>query len=232
MGEIPEPTRMWFITGKNGGWLVSYDIEGPVNARNKSQGNYLSDIGLRFVQTFNAILMASEPFTDAMVDNGRRYDLSEVAKNLQSLKNRSATFQESKRLYTGKEDRLFWTAKEWCEITLKRGLQISEFEIKQVILFAGGTYSEAKAKAKSIYGWYKENNFRTSSRVHEMTRVENAKKQAQEIAKRTREKVRTVAITFVNLNQKITAKAVGEAAQVDQRTASKYLKEMKNEGLI
>lgn len=223
---------MWFITGQNGGWLVSYDIEGPVNARNSSQGGYLSDIGLRFVQTFNAILMASEPFTAALVDNGRRYDLSEVARNLQSLKNRSATFQESKRLYTGKDDRLFWTAKEWCEITLKRGLQISEFEIKQVILFAGGTYSEAKAKAKSIYHWYKENNFRTSSRIHTMTRAEAAKNATKIKIEKNRSAVESAITSMKLFQEKITALKVAEITGISRQTCSKYLKELKSEGFI
>jgi len=70
------------------------------------------------------------------------------------------------------------------------------------------------------------------TRGWKMTRQENAKKQAYALADRTRSHVRMVIQTFVNLNQTITAVAIAEAAQVNRRTAAKYLKEMKEEGLV
>ena len=229
VNKIPSPTLLWLLKGSQGGFLVAYDFWGDFTYKKPSV--FLNDVIKRYEQTFSC-LASSCPATSPDVNNGRRYDLKEIAKNLESLKARCAAFPETKRVYTGREDRLFWTAKEHCEMTLRRKQVFTEFDIKQIILLAGGSYSEAKAKSKAIFRWYEERDFKGSARVHEMGRHDNARKQAKALAERTRAHVRSVTQTFINLNEKVTAVAVGEAAQVSRNTATKYLKEMKEEGLI
>lgn len=223
---------MWLIRGSRGGYLVSYDIDGSISEKRASQASYFADVAKRYVLTYLCEQIDSEPFTDALIDNERRYDLRQIAKNLKSLKRRANTFHESKRVYSSADDQLFWIAKEYCEITLKKGLDIDEFQIRQVILRAGGTYAEAKAKAKSIYRWYKERNFKTSSRTHEMSRAENARKQAKNKANKAKASVLSAYTSMSFLNEKTTAIAIAENANVTRKTASKYLKELKADGLI
>lgn len=228
--NIPAPTALWLLGGSKGGLIVVYELLGEFST--KKPALYLNDVIKRYMQTYDCLHTNNVPITMPHFDNGVRYDLGEISKGLESLKARASAFPDTKRVYTGKEDRLFWTAKEFCEMSIRRKQVFTEFDIKQVILLSGGTYSEAKAKSKSIYNWYESRGFKGSERVFEMSREENAKKQAQALADKTRAHVRSVAMTFKNLNQKITAVAVAEAAQVSRPTASKYLKELREEGLI
>jgi hypothetical protein len=99
-------------------------------------------------------------------------------------------------------------------------------------LAADGTYSEARCKAKSIYNWYKERDFRPSKRVHEMSRSENAKKQAAAKAQKAKAAVLSAYTSMQFLGEKITTTGVAEAANVTRKTAGKYIKELKEEGLV
>lgn len=113
--------------------------------------------------------------------------------------------------------------------------------------------SDVKGKAKAIFAWVIE-NYTISGRYADMTkeekarhvkawrdlqklkkiqrgeeimsRTDNAKKQAEAIAKETEAKVRGAIASLQFLQEKITASAVAKQAGVSRPTATKYLKEM------
>lgn len=112
------------------------------------------------------------------------------------------------------------------------------------------SYSDARGKAKAIYVWVME-NYTISGQYSNMTkeqkaqhvkqwrdlqklkkgedimsRTDNAKKQAEAIAKDTEAKVRGAIASLQFLQEKITAVAVAKQAGVSRPTATKYLKEM------
>lgn len=229
INQIPSPTAFWLLGGSKSGFLVAYDLWGDFT--HKKPALYINDVILRYAQTYNCEPV-SAPATTPAQDNGRRYDLGEIAKGLESLKRRAATFPETKRVYTGKEDALFWTAKEFCEMTIRRGDSFTEFDLRQVILLAGGTYSEAKAKAKAIYAWYAKRGFKGSARVFEMSRSEHMKKVNEERKNKAKAAVLSVVTSMRFLGEKVTSGTVAKTAQVGRTTAAKYLKELKEEGLI
>lgn len=222
--QIPSPTLMWVLSGQAGGFIVAYDLWGDFSYKKPRQ--YINDVLKRYEQTYNCIATQC-PATTPDSDNGRRYDLSEIARGLESLKTRCAAFPETKRVYTGREDRLFWTAKEHCEMTIRRGGRFTEFDLKQIILLAGGSYSQAKAKGKAIYKWYKRRGFQGSQRVHTMTREEAARNATKQVVSKNKTAIESAVTSMKLFQEKITAVKVAEITGISRQTCSKYLKEMK-----
>jgi hypothetical protein len=227
--DVPSPSICWVLGGA-GGFLLGYLIEGTAETYKSQQ--FLNDVAMRFCQTYGAELVDT-PTTEPIIDNGLRYELSTLTEGLESLKRRAATFPESKRAYGEKEDRLFWLAKEFCEQRLKIGNErFTEFDIKQVILAAGGAYSEAKAKAKSIYNYYQKNGFTASKRTFKMSREKHMRKINEERKNKAKAAVLSAVTSMQFLNEKISAQRVANNARVGKTTAAKYIKELKEEGLM
>lgn len=65
-----------------------------------------------------------------------------------------------------------------------------------------------------------------------MNRSENAKRQSKLKAIEAKNKIRSVVESMKFLNEKITASAVARTANLSRPTATKYLKELKDDGLI
>lgn len=227
--DIPSPSIFWTLSGKSG-FILCYLIEDEAETYKSRQ--YLNDVAMRFCKEYGAEIVDA-PLTPPSVESGLRYELSKLAEGLASLKRQSSTFPESKRVYTGKDDRLFWLAKEFCEQRLKiDNERFTEFDIKQVILAAGGTFSEAKAKAKAIYNYYKNNGFTASKRTFKMTREKHMKKVNEERKNKAKAAVLSAVTSMNFLNEKISSRRVANNAGVSKSTAAKYIKELKDEGLM
>lgn len=120
----------------------------------------------------------------------------------------------------------------------------------------GKARSDVKSKAKAIFYWVME-NYAISGQYSNMTkeqkarhvkewrhlqklkkgeqimsRADNAKKQAEALAKETEAKVRGAITTLQFLKEKITIVAIAAQAGVSRPTATKYVKQLKEEGVI
>lgn len=173
-----------------------------------------------------------------------------------SLLERSDTRPKDARLNV---DRLFdvmrFAAYDYVKAHGKGGLTVEYIEAvgMQSKDDFGKAYSDVKSKAKAIFYWVME-HYAISGQYSNMTkeqkarhvqewrhlqklkkgetimsRTDNAKKQAEAIAKDTEAKVRGAITSLQFLQEKITAVAVAKQAGVSRPTATKYLKEM---GLI
>ena len=224
LSKLPTPTRIYLI---NRGCVIEYDLNCYFGTT-KGQEFY-TDAVKRFCLTYGCKQNAVRMSQDAHQDNGLSYELSEITKELVSLKRRFTELPQAARAF---EDEKFWQAKIWCEREILDSGLFTYNALERFLLSLVGERSTARAKAKSIFNWYVKRDFKPSKRTHQMSRTEHIKKVNEQRKASAKEAVLKVAETFKFLNQKMTAKAVGEAARLDQRTASKYLKELKAEGLI
>jgi len=95
------------------------------------------------------------------------------------------------------------------------------------------------AKAKAIYNWVIENyqnnwNYKRklSDEEYEMQKKEIALKNSQKIAQQTKEKVYKAIQELKEKEAKITVRKVKELANVSINSASKYIKQAREEGII
>lgn len=103
-------------------------------------------------------------------------------------------------------------------------------------------WSTAKAKAKAIYNWVKENYNaqpkkkkyirKMSDKEYEMTRSENITKINKLRAIDRKKRVEKAVESLMFLGEKITVRKVAEYAKVSKDTANKYLREMRESGKI
>ncbi len=128
-------------------------------------------------------------------------------------------------------------------------------EIGNEVLGKTKDFSTIRAKAKSIYTWiienysensggYKNNsggrnvnnwNYVRKTKNNEelkMTRQERAIKNSQKIAQHTKEKVYKAIQKLKEKGEKVTILKVVEIAKVSKNSASKYLKQAKEEGIV
>jgi hypothetical protein len=95
------------------------------------------------------------------------------------------------------------------------------------------------AKAKAIYSWVMENyqnrwNYKRklTDEEYEMQKKEIALKNSQKIAQQTKEKVYKAIQELNKKEEKITVRKVKELANVSINSASKYIKQAREEGII
>jgi len=99
------------------------------------------------------------------------------------------------------------------------------------------------AKAKAIYNWVMENynpkgvnNWNYVRKLNDeelkMTRKERALKNAEKLAQNTKEKVYKAIEQLKEKGEKVTILKVVELAKVSKNSASKYIKQAKEEGII
>lgn len=222
---MPRPTRIWLT---NRGYIVQYDLNGYFATLTALK--FLNDVISRFCLTFGAKYLDFNPETEPDTDNGLTIELKELANGLEKLKRRVATFSKGNQIHC--QDRLFGIADEWCQMKMRVKEPFTELDIKEIIRQAGGTPSECKCKAKSMFRYYRKNGFKPNKRTHEMSRSENAKKQAAAKAQKAKAAVLSTYTSMQFLGEKTTVTAVSKNAGVDRKTAGKYLKELKEEGLI
>lgn len=225
MRAIPRPSGIYAL---NTGFIVVYLLKGDFTTLKSSR--YYSDAINRFLLTFDAEY--NDILPNRVFDAGcsKSYDLKEITKELKSLK---ARFKTS--LFADKfEDEAFWTMKIYVEDSLRKGGMISQRELEVFLIneFGQKERSTLKAKAKAVYNWYAKRNFKPTMRIHKMSRAENAKKIAEKKAERMKASIIGVVESFKFLNEKITAKNIAEYLKCSRTTATKYLKELKEEGRV
>jgi hypothetical protein len=119
-------------------------------------------------------------------------------------------------------------------------------ELGNEVLEKTKTFSAIRAKAKAIYKWIMEkyncggsginnwNYVRKTKNDEElkMTRQEIARKNSKRIANITKEKVYQVIEELKKRGEKITVRKIKEIGNVSINSASKYLKQAREEGII
>lgn len=229
INKAPQPTIAWQLTGE-GGFIVAYDINGYF--KKPKHVKYLRDVTKRFEQTYDCKQTDIEPVTQPYIFNGFLYDLCEVAKDLERLNKRIKTFSHDKQ-NKSLDDELFKKAQIVCNHLIRDFGSFTQQELYLAIKHdLGGTESEAKAKSKNMYRYFKNRNWKPVGRVHEMSRSENAKKQSKLKAIEAKNKVRSVVESMKFLNEKITYVSVAKASELSRPTATKYLNELKEEGVL
>lgn len=222
---MPPPTRIWIT---NRGYIVQYDLNGYFATHTALR--FLNDVISRFCLTFGAEYLDFTPQTEPDTDNGQKIELKDLAQNLEKLKRRVATFSKGNQINC--QDPLFGKADEWCRMKMRVKEPFTKGDIAEIIRQAGGTPSECRCKSKSMYNWYKERGFKLSKRTHEMSRKENMKKVNEERKQKAKAAVLSAATSMKFLGEKITSGTVAKNAGVGRTTAAKYLKELKEEGMI
>lgn len=177
-----------------------------------------------------------------------------------SFLERSDTRDRSQRLNVDRLfDVMRYSAYDYVKAHGKGGLTVEYIEAvgMQSKDDFGKAYSDVKSKAKAIYFWVME-NYAISGQYSEMTKEQKARhvkewrdiqklKRGEQIMSRTegaakarailQEKTKGKIQTAINIlrlygDKKITAKAVAEEAGVDIKTAQKYVKQLKEQGVI
>ena len=126
-------------------------------------------------------------------------------------------------------------------------------EIGNEVLGKTKEFSTIKAKAKSIYNWIIENynisggyknksggcninnwNYvrKLSNEEYEMQKKEIALKNSQMRAQKTKEKVHKAIQELQEKGEKVTVRKIKELANVSMNSATKYLKQAREEGII
>ncbi|MEO1923353.1 MAG: hypothetical protein ABGX25_02395 [Nautiliaceae bacterium] len=118
-------------------------------------------------------------------------------------------------------------------------------EIGNEVLGKTKEFSTIRAKAKAIYNWIMENYQirkelenvkkyirKLSDEEYEMHKREIALKNSQKIAEETKKKVYDAINKLKEKEEKITVRKVKELAKVSINSASKYIKQAREEGII
>lgn len=223
---VPSPSYCWLVSG-SGGFILAYEIAGEVSTFKAEQ--FLTDIIARFCLTYG-VQVADIPIFEPIACSRKQYELKELESGLKSLKRRVSTFSKGNQLNV--DDRLFGIAQEWCQLKMREDEPFSESDIASIIRQAGGTESECRCKSKSMYSYYRKNNFQPSKRVHTMTREESAKNARNILQAKTKSKIESAVNSLIFFGTKITAVEVAKITGISRQTCSKYIKQMKADGFI
>ena len=158
--------------------------------------------------------------------------------------------------YEKSEDALFdfirFKAYDYKRINMINGVETELEDLKNYCIeiaklgysvIGGKGISTALAKAKNIAEWTYYNytakkkdrrKYKTKKEIKrlEMSRKENIKKIHQLRTTQTKEKVYKAIEKLKGQEEKITVRKVAEVAEVNKNTASKYIKQAKEEGII
>ena len=149
------------------------------------------------------------------------------------------------------KDKIFWAIKFYVEDIIKQQGEnipipyqtIEEFAFKR---FNKKEKSTLRAKCRTIWCFYNKKDWvienyepprwnykrKMTQKEYEMTRKENIIKINKLRAIDKKKKVEQAIESLKFLNERISVRKVAEYAKVSTKTAQKYLKELKEEGLI
>lgn len=241
-------TKELYATVKN--WLIEA-FQADVRGSSRHQGNWRNPLNHKHEFSGNEYTL--KQMLTAFDMNGNRKRENRFKTTVTPLKRVIDSFASG-----GRNNALYWACVEQVNKTPDiseddlgewavrvNNEQVNPLDFAEAHKTGRSAWRQYHEHGKRLYGewggnnwthkaWKKEyqRKYMKRTRGWKMNRQDNAKKQAKALAERKRAHVRSVVMTFVNLNQKITAVAVAEAAQVSRNTATKYLKEMKEEGLI
>jgi len=240
---LPQPNYLLHAnTGIFIGWLIK-GYPGTPKSR-----EYFNDIIARFVATFAEYRPERLPYRPelkrrAHVDLKTVHDLKE----LQELKSLYWGKEKAEKVATAKSgeiDKIFWAIKLYTEAHIRQqgeGVPVvyDELERWAFQMFwldekRAKDKSTLRAKCRSVWQWYNNRNWTIPKRKGEweMTRSERAKANAKLKAIKAEAKVKAAVESLKFLGEKISVRNVAKQAGVADRTAMKYLKQLKEEGKI
>ncbi len=236
---MPPPAALWWLN--RGCYIVRYDIDGYFSTKRGIE--FLNDAVARFIETYGPEAIKPAPTPQRPPDLTREaiLHLKDFTANLDSLKRKRANKVPLQKVAATNFDETFWAMKLWVERQLSQNRIPTEAEIRAI----GEAYaphkerSTIRAKARSIYRWYAARGFEPTRDNRKRHKGEEAmtRQEAAAVATRTRvERVKSRINTAINLLQmqgeKISVRKVAEAAQVSTRTAMKYLRELRAQGVV
>jgi hypothetical protein len=192
--KLPYPN---YLLHTNQGYFIGWLVNG-------NESKYTEELRARFIQTFQEFtpkVIEDKPKATAMAHTSPTIHNLKEFNVLQSLKTKAVNISRVETLFTN--DETFWHLKFYCEYLIKRDNIPSYIDLER---FAYNTYpnkcqSTLKAKARSIYNWYSERDFkcgRATKKYKNMkeyqelnmaTRKEQAKKMHKKLANDTKKKV-------------------------------------------
>lgn len=241
---LPTPSYLEHI---NRGYFVAWQVDGFFGTQKGTE--YLNDIIARVLITFKDLRprrLEFKPKIDGSVHYYPKiYKLRDLGK-LNSLKKRIHAPVRSESF----KDTIFWAIKLYCEDLIRsQGLatypQLEEFAFSNFI--NRKERSTLKAKCRSVFNYYDMKNWKLPKYARKrktkddkellMTRQERALKNTEERAEKARNKViNSVTGLMANTYKKKSgAWHIGMIAKdtgLSEPTVSKYLKELKANGII
>ena len=244
-------------------YYIGYKIEGYFSTQKNRK--FLQDIIARFVITLahegaqKVEYLHYKPYLDNKdiihYNEDYIYNLrDDIAPCLLSLQETKKRDKERDNLlatigqYTNSEDELFdairFTIYDFVKMNGKDALTYDYVEtiaqVKYEIIGSKKGWSTAKAKAKAIYKWVKENyrvgtgknnwNYKRKTKDDEelkMTRRENMMRINEKKKRENRKKVLDAVNELKSKNERVTIRKVASIANVAKATAEKYLKELR-----
>ncbi len=241
--KLPTPTIHKHI---NRGYFVGWAIDGYFGTKKGQE--FINDIIARFLISFRDIKRLDfNPDKKDLESNNSRiyakvYKLKEFSKQLDSLPTKKYTPTRADSF----KDFTFWAIKLYAEDMIRATgfivySQLENWAITQFL--ERKERSTIRAKCRSVFNWYEARNFDISTKnTHKtlkeyleetkMTRQENMRKINKKRAEAKKAKVLGAVQSLQFLKEKITVRKVAEQANISTKTAQKYLKELKQEGLI
>jgi len=240
---LPTPTYHELI---NKGYILAYALDGFFGTQNGSQ--YLNDMIARFLVTFrelNPSRIKEKPLIDA---RGTYYPKIYKLRELQALKSLSNKVLPRANADSF-DDFTFWAIKFYCEDLIRtQGIPTAD----QLIQFAYSNFedkerSTLKAKCRSVWHWYEQRNWKLSEpykrkykdndKELKLTRQERALENARLKAERARNKVLNMvtglmAATYKKKNGAWHISRIAEDTHMTRKTVTKYMAELKEEGII
>jgi len=236
---MPSPAAIWLLN--KGCYIVRYDLDGYFATKRGIA--FLQDAVARFIETYGpeAVKPATTPQRPPDWTREAIIHLKDFTANLDSLKRKVGNKVPLQKVAATNFDETFWAMKLWVERQLSQNRIPTEAEIRAI----GEAYaphkerSTIRAKARSIYRWYAARGFKPTRDNRQRHKGEEAmtRKEAAAVATKARvERVKGRIDAAVNLLQmqgeKVSVRKLAEAAQVSTRTAMKYLRELRAQGVV
>ncbi len=245
LGEgLPTPSYLEHI---NRGYFIAWHIDGYFGTQKGTE--YLNDIIARVLITFNDLNPRRLEFKPKIDAVSHYYPKIYRLKDLQKLQSLSKKVHAPVRAESF-QDFIFWAIKLYCEDLIRsQGLatypQLEEFALSNFL--ERKDRSTLKAKCRSIFNWYEKRDWELPKNARKrktkddkellMTRQERALKNIEMMQEKARNKVIN-AVTGLMANtykKKSGAWHIGMIAEdtsLNRETVSKYLKELKANGII
>jgi hypothetical protein len=223
---------------------MGYQLDGYFATQRGIQ--YLNDVVARFLITFKDLSPQRLHYKPKLYSESAHYYPKIYAlKELQSLKSLKSRIKAPVRADSF-EDYTFWAIKLYCEDLIRAQGIVNYYQLEDWSLsnFERKERSTLRAKCKSIFNWYEKRNWalpnqRKTKNDEELlvTRAERSKANAELKAQHAKKKVvnAVTGLMASTYRKKSGAWHIGSIAKdtgLTEKTVSKYLKELKENGTI
>ena len=217
--NLPTPS---FILHKGDHSIVGWDIEGYFHT--KKNREYFRDVKKRLLVTLEDLepqiidKLHHKDFYNPLAHNeGHIYSLRDLSENLESI---PTTNNVVHSFVHNKEDSVFWEMKMHAEYLIKKFGSFHYLELFEYasLHFGHKERSTLKAKAKSIYNWYEERDFK----------IPNRKRSGKTIFELNKEKtiktIKKLEKTVRQIDDLPSLRQWAKKANVSVHSVKKYLK--------